>query len=216
MNRRTCFGALIALWAVAGMAAAAPAANVWLSLDLQFNVPGDFNSGGTWKTVAKSEEFGIAGLALKLANATTFDAFLAPSEWQVQRQAIIGGARDIVIGDDLSPPIALGIGVVGSSFPSTYVDPPGLVPFGSYQDLGSFTGGVALATGTFAPGVVTNWFAGAEPSSAAANTFTVNSMAVAAVTFVTVRHVVPEPSTWPILSAGTAAIMAAWRRRTGA
>ena len=136
---------LLAVAAMLFSPAVAQAANIWFSLNLQFNTPGNVNSGGTWTTVAKADPQGIAGISMYLAN-TTFGSFLAPPELPLQLQFGNTVLRNVVIGDDLEGPRPLGIGVIGSSFPSTYVDPVGLVPFGGNPNFGSFTGGVALAT----------------------------------------------------------------------
>jgi hypothetical protein len=206
---------LLALAATLAFQTDASAANVWLSLNLDFNTPGDFNSGGTWTTVAKADPQGIAGVSMYLANATTFTAFLAPPELDVRMQGTFGAVRNVAVGDDLTPPYPLGIGVIGSSFPSTYVDPPGLVPFGGNPNYGSFTGGVALATGTFAPGVIPDWTTqGPLMNVSDANVFTgpFPAPVVDADTLLTVRHVVPEPAT--LCLAGVAvAMMLVVRRR---
>ncbi|WP_428307335.1 PEP-CTERM sorting domain-containing protein [Lacipirellula sp.] len=186
------------------------AANVWLSLNLQFNTPGNVNSGGTWTTVAKAQPQGIAGVSMNLAN-TTFGSFLAPSQLDVQLQSGNTTLRNVLVGDSLTPPYPLGIGVIGSSFPSTYVDPAGLVPFGGNPNYGSFTGGVALATGTFAAGVVPNWTGVTD-----ANLFTGASPApvVDADTLLTVRWVVPEPATFGLGGMALVALVAASRRKS--
>jgi hypothetical protein len=188
--------------------APAQAANVWLSLNLQFNTPGDVNSGGTWTTVAKADPQGISGVSMDLAN-TTFGSFLAPPQLDVRFQSGTTTVRNVAVGDDLVPPYPLGIGVIGSSFPSTYVDPVGIVPFGGNPNFGSFTGGVALATGTFAPGVVPNWTATSD-----ANLFTGPSPAPVAEadTLLTVRHVVPEPATLGLAGVALIGLIAASRR----
>ena len=38
----------------------AMAGNAYFSLNLEFNYPTDFSSGGTWTAVAKVDEFGLA------------------------------------------------------------------------------------------------------------------------------------------------------------
>ncbi|BBO36553.1 PEP-CTERM sorting domain-containing protein [Lacipirellula parvula] len=186
------------------------AANVWLSLNLQFNTPGNVNSGGTWTTVAKAQPQGIAGVNMNLTN-TTFGSFLAPPQLDVQLQSGNTTLRNVVVGDSLTPPYPLGIGVIGSSFPSTYVDPVGLVPFGGNPNYGSFTGGVALATGTFAAGVVPSWTGVSD-----ANLFTGASPApvVDADTLLTVRWAVPEPATFGLGGMALVALVAASRRKS--
>ena len=199
---------LVAVAAMLVSQASAQAANVWLSLNLQFNSPGNVNSGGTWTTVAKADPQGIAGVGMNLAN-TTFGSFLAPPQLDVQLQSGNTTLRNVVVGDGLTPPYPLGIGVIGSSFPSTYVDPAGLVPFGGNPNYGSFTGGVALATGTFAPGVVPNWTGISD-----ANLFTGPSPAPVADadTLLTVRWVVPEPATLGLAGVALIGLIAASRR----
>ena len=224
MNRRIVSYALVAVSMTMAMASRGFAQNAWFSLNLQFNAPSDLNSGGVWTVVAKADSFGLAGAVIKLANATAFTQFLSPPELDVHVQTLIGPVRDIVIGSSLQPPYPLGIGVIGSSFPSSYVDPAGLAPFGGYADIGSFTGGVALATGTFAAGVIPQWttLLGNESD---ANVFTGPAPAPVAnanttVTVLTVRSnltTIPEPAAlhlgW-LAAAGVAAILRRQRVRT--
>jgi hypothetical protein len=186
------------------------AANVWFSMNLQFNTPGNVNSGGTWTTVAKADPYGIAGVSMYLAN-TTFGSFLAPPEFPVRFQSGNTTLRNLAIGDDLVGPRPVGIGVIGSSFPSTYVDPVGLVPYGGNPNFGSFSGGVALATGTFVPGVVPNW-ASAVNDSTDANILDANSTPVDANVLLTVRYVVPEPATLGLAGVALIGLIAASRR----
>jgi hypothetical protein len=87
----------------------------------------------------------------------------------------------------------------------TYVDDPQLTIFGAYPDLGSFTGGVELVTGTFGS-TVPDWFDGGPTDRSGANVFTTvpfidgpSSIAGANVSL-TVRYVnIPEPSTMVLL-----------------
>ena len=82
-------------------------------------------------------------------------------------------------------------------WPSSYVD-PNLMPFGGYPDLGSFTGGIALATGSFDPGMVPDWEFGLPGSTdeTDANLYSISGFPVVSAdnVFLTVRNVVPEPS----------------------
>ena len=109
--------------------------------------------------------------------------------------------------------------MIGSSWPTNYPTEQPLVPFGGYSDLGSFAGGVALATGTFDPGTVPDWVVGlpGPGDETAANLYassTGEPPAVAAVTHVTVRNVIPEPSALALLVSGLIGLLAyAWRKR---
>lgn len=201
---------LLAVAAMLFSPAGVQAANVWFSLNLQFSTPGNVNSGGTWTTVAKADPQGIAGVSMYLAN-TTFGSFLAPPQFPIQLQTGNTTQRNIAIGDDLVGPIPFGIGVIGSSFPSTYVDPVGLVPFGGNPNFGSFTGGVALATGTFAPGVVPGWSTQGF-NATDANLFALNGTAVDADVLLTVRSVIPEPATLGLAGVALIGLIAAARR----
>lgn len=201
---------LLAVAAILFSPAGVQAANIWFSLNLQFNTPGNVNSGGTWTTVAKADPHGIAGISMYLAN-TTFGSFLAPPQFPIQLQAGNTTVRNLAIGTDLSLPRPLGIGVIGSSFPSTYVDPVGLEPFGGNPNFGSFTGGVALATGTFAPGVVPDWTSQGF-NATDANLFTANGTAVDADVLLTVRSVIPEPATLGLAGVALVGLIAAARR----
>jgi hypothetical protein len=204
---------LLAISATLQLQSTASAANVWLSLNLQFNTLDDVNSGGTWAVVAKGDPQGIAGVNIYLANATTFGSFLAPLQLDARVEFTIGSVRNIVIGWGGVPPRPLGIGVIGSSFPSSYVDPDGIVPFGSYADYGSFTGGVPLATGTFSEGIVPDWTTSPTGILSDANLFTgPNSPIVDADTLLTVRYVVPEPSAFTLLAEIGLAALAMWKR----
>src|SRR5688572_30812557 len=108
MKRHRMLGWLVAVAALLAVAAPASAANVWLSLNLEFNTPGDVNSGGTWTAVAKADPQGIAGVSMYLAN-TNFGSFLAPPELDVRAQGTFGAVRNAFVGDDLVPPFPLGI-----------------------------------------------------------------------------------------------------------
>jgi hypothetical protein len=198
------------------MAGEVTGGNAYFSLNLEFSSPSDFSSGGTWTAVAKVDEFGLAGASLYLSDAI-FGSFLAPPEYAIQVESDFGGiVLNIAIGDDGEGPPLLGVGVIGSSWPSTYVDDPNLVPFGGYPDLGSFTGGVALATGSFNPGVVPDWEFGlpGPADETAANLYTSSGFpVVAAVTHLTVRNVVPEPSAIVLAVMGLMGLSAGRRRR---
>jgi len=88
---------LAALAAMLVSQASAQAANVWLSLNLQFNTPGNVSSGGTWTTVAKADPQGIAASNMYLAN-TTFGSFLAPPALDIQFQSGNTTVRNVLAG----------------------------------------------------------------------------------------------------------------------
>jgi len=202
---------LFILIAIISFHATAPAAEVDLSLNLDFNNPGDFNSGGTWTIVGKADERGIAGLSMSLTNINFNDSgFLAPMEFDVRRFGPFGVVINIALGDDLRPPVPLDIGVIGGPFPSSYVDDPNLALFMGNPDLGSFTGGVALVTGSFNPGVIPAW------ATTEANVFVGSTFpggVIRANTEVTVRNVIPEPATIGLAGLSLIALIATARRR---
>lgn len=208
---------LAALLCVGVLSSGASAANVWFSLNLEFNNPADFNSGGTWTVVTKADERGLAAAVLDFVfgslNFDPLSGFLTPAGFEVEASLFDGTRLEIVEGDDLTDP-TLDVGVIGGTFPSTYVDDPGLVVFGSNSDLGSFSGGVELATGSFDPGDIPTWIApGDNPGNDTGANIFLNAVSnpVEANTFVTVRYVVPEPTT--ILLTGLSLIVLAVRRR---
>jgi hypothetical protein len=211
---------LVAFAATIAASAPAWAVNAWLSLNLQFNTANDFNSGGTWTVVGKAEEMGFAGINMYLANIN-FDpatGFIAPSELEERFLIDFSAVKNIVVGDDiLSPPLTLHVGVIGGAFPSTYVDPAGIVVYGGNPDLGSFTGGVALATGSFNAGVVPNWTTqGTLQNRSDSNIFVGTTFPGAvsdANTLLTVRYVVPEPGAFALAALGAAAVGLTARRR---
>ena len=112
----------------------------------------------------------------------------------------------------LSNPI-LGVGVPGSSFPSTYVDPVGIAALAGNPNLGSFTGGVELATGTFNPGDVPALIASSGTLGSFANVFDDMENVVSASSIsLTVRTVIPEPTTLLLFSLGLIGTAVARRR----
>lgn len=207
MTRLYSFVCVVTL-ATALAATTASAANLSLSMNLAFNAPGNVLSGGTWKIVGKADERGLAGVAMKLDNIN-FDAsgFLAPAGFEIKVFQDLGTVIEIVEGDDLSSK-TLDVGVIGGPVPSSYVDAPGLAPVFGNPNLGSFTGGVELATGTFNAGVVPTWV------SALANVFSSagGQPAVAANVQQTVRTVVPEPATLGLAGVALIGLIAATRR----
>lgn len=84
--------------------AEALAANAWLSINLQFNTPGNFASGGTWMAVGKAEPQGFAGINMYVANVS-FGSFLAPPQFDVQLESGNTSVRNVLVGDDLIAPI---------------------------------------------------------------------------------------------------------------
>lgn len=195
--------------------AEASAATVWLSLNLAFNSPGDPTSGGTWTAVAKADPQGIYGVEMYIANVNFNGTFLSPPQFDIQQYSGPAANPNIrrFIFLTVTQPHPLGIGVIGSSFPSTYVDPAGLIPYGANPDYGSFTGGVALATGTFNAGLAPNWTSSSGDVSVA-GVFTGPSPAplIVADTLLTVRYVIPEPATLGLACMGLIGLIAAARR----
>jgi len=181
----------------------AEAAEIDLSLNLAFNDTNDLNSGGTWTIVGKADEQGIAGLSIYVdGTQMSFDlnsGYVIPDTvFEVQRSNLEFNPNvariEFVLGDDLSD-ITLDVGVVGGSYPSTYVDAPDILLVGSNPDLGSFSGGVELLTGTFAPGQLPDWDTGHG-----GNVF-IGTQAIGATVNTTVRITgVPEPASILLLA----------------
>jgi hypothetical protein len=194
----------------------AQADNLWLSLNLEFNNSTDIGSGGTWTVVAKADRRGIAGVELNFdATSLNFNpatGFLTPSVWTNEFSGVSGMRLETVQGDDLVSPV-YDVGVIGGTFPSSYVDDPSLVVFGPNPDLGSFTGGVELVTGSFNAGDIPAWWTGAG-GPADGNLFTgTGSAIVIPNVFVTVRaNYIPEPTTL-LLACGSVIALAGMRRR---
>lgn len=193
----------------------AQADNAWFSLNLEFNDPSDFGSGGTWTVVGKADESGFSAVVLEFVAASlNFNAatgFLTPAGFEVELSHIFGMRLEMVQGDDLSDP-TYDVGVIGSTYPSTYADDPGLVVFGANPDLGSFTGGVELVTGSFDAGDIPTWWTESEPT--AANLFTgVSTSVIPAKVELGVRYVaIPEPTSL-LLACGSVMALAFLRRR---
>lgn len=193
----------------------AQADNAWFSLNLEFNDPSDFGSGGTWTVVGKADESGFSAVVLEFVAASlNFNAatgFLTPAGFEVEQSHSFGMKLEMVQGDNLSDP-TYDVGVIGGTYPSTYADDPGLVVFGANPDLGSFTGGVELVTGSFDAGDIPTWWTGAEPT--AANLFTgVGTSVIPATVELTVRYVaIPEPTSL-LLAFGSVMALASMRRR---
>jgi hypothetical protein len=201
--------ALAALLCAVLLASHAAADNAWFSLNLEFNQPGDLNSGGTWTVVAKADRRGLASAILSFqASSLNFNpatGFLTPAVWEVEQSGIFGLRLETVQAEDFGQ-FTYDIGVIGGTYPSTYVDDPNLVPLGSNPDLGSFTDGVALVTGSFSPGDIPTWWTG--PDSTDANLFTGSgSQVVAPAIHLTVRHIVPEPTSFALLAGSLLAVV---------
>jgi hypothetical protein len=201
--------ALAALLCAVLLASHAAADNAWFSLNLEFNQPGDLSSGGTWTVVSKADRRGLSAVILSFqASSLNFNpatGFLTPSVWNVEQSGVFGLRLETVQADDLASPV-YDVGVIGGTYPSSYVDDPDLVPLGSNPDLGSFTGGVALVTGTFNPGDIPTWWTGADPTTALLFTGTGTQVIDPAI-HLTVRHIVPEPTSFALLVGSLLAVV---------
>jgi hypothetical protein len=202
--------ALAALLCAVLLASHAAADNAWFSLNLEFNQQGNLSSGGTWTVVAKADRRGLAGVVLSLqASSLNFNpatGFLTPAVWEVEESQIDGLRLETAQGDDISQGVTYDVGVIGGTYPSSYGDDPRLAPLGSNPALGSFSGGVALVTGTFDPGDIPTWWTGADPTDA--NLFTGNGpQVVGPAIHLTVRHIVPEPTSFALLADSLLAVV---------
>jgi len=195
------------------LASGATAGDVSLSLNLEFNTLGDLTSGGAWTVVAKAEERGIAGVVMRFPNGSLnfnpVTGFLLSPDFEIKQSGVFGIEFEIVHGDNPELGATLDVGVIGGTYPSTYVDDPDLAIFGANPDLGSFSGGAEVVTGTFDPGDIPSWI------TAAGNLYVDPGAVVTAAenVFLTVRHIVPEPATIALFGMGLAGVLISARRQ---
>ena len=194
-------------------------AGVDLSLNLDFNTPGDMSSGGTWTAVAKTDENGLAGIVF-LVEGSNNDAALAAdvaAAFDIFGSQQVGLVVEVVEGSSLVTPV-FDVGVIGGTFPSTYVDPVSIAALVGKPELGSFTGGARLATGTFDPGVIPDLVASVPKGNSTldqgANVYDATGSAVFATLNTTVRAVIPEPATVALFGIGLIGLMTTTRRQS--
>lgn len=187
--------------------------NSWFTIDRFPNpVPG---TGGTWRIVGKTTSLGFAGADFSVAD-TASATIVAPPVLEGRTVAGDVVNRDIDIIDNLVAPIPYGIGVIGGSFPSSYVDPPNLIVSPNWEtNAGSFTGGVVLVEGTYNAGQSPTWTT--LTASAFGRVFVDPSNAdwLPDASIKVVRTaVIPEPAAIALAGIGLLGMFAASRRRS--
>jgi len=206
-------GALVCSLVVSSCAVAAI---VDLSLNLDLNDPADINSGGTWIAVAKTDEKGLAGISFLVEGGNNDASSLVPvgASFDIFETQSVGPVIEVVIGSSLVTP-TFDVGVIGGTFVSSYVDPVGIAPLSGQADLGSFTGGVTLAIGTFNFGVIPNLIDMSGTFNQGANVFNVDmSGSVLAATLNTTVRAVPEPATLALFGIGLIGLVTSVRQRS--
>ena len=202
-----------ALLCATSFASPATAGDLFLSLNLEFNTLNDLNSGGTWTVVAKAEDRGIAGVTMRFPegslNFSNPSGFLLADIFEIKQTGVFGIEFEIVHGDNPLLGETVDVGVIGETYPSTYLDDPDLALFGANPDLGSFTGGVEVVTGTFDPGDLPSW------TTASANLYVnpVPALQEAEAVHLTVRYIVPEPATCALFGMGLTGAVLLVRRK---
>jgi len=191
----------------------ATAANVDLSLNLEFNDPADQSSGGTWTAVAKADESGLAGVSILAMDVDAAPTSInsAITGFNIFLTQTVGPVTEAVTGSDLVVSI-FDVGVIGGTWASNYVDPVGIAPLPGQADLGSFTGGAAVIAGTFSAGMIPQLLETSGTFAAGANVYNATGQPIAASLNLTVRTVVPEPATFALLGVSLCCLVATRRR----
>ncbi len=165
---------------------AAPAQTIDLSLNVLYTDPGDLDSGGTWEVVAKSSDFGIHALSIRLSNINSSVQFETPTGtvngsdnaglW-VTANVPFSGHRNLSISQAaLAPPPAsgdeqtlfYGVGTIANGEPGdigptfTTLTNVQNVPWATGDAFGDSAWDTAatFASGTFAAGAMPEFFPG--------------------------------------------------------